>query len=46
MVDKAISDSLASFASGRFVIPMTSNPRRWLLIDSALVEKAGPSILT
>ena len=46
IVANAISASRASFASGRFVMPMTSNPWRRFNSDSARVEKAGPSMLT
>ena len=40
------SASLASLASGRFVMPMTLAPQDRYSSDSARVEKAGPSMHT
>ncbi len=42
--DVEISASRASFASCRLVIPMMSIPQERYTLDSARVEKAGPSI--
>ena len=46
MVANATSASRANFASGRFVMAMTSKPLRRLSSDSARVENAGPSMFT
>ncbi len=45
-VEYIISASLANFASVKFVIPIMVPPQLRYKLDSAFVEKAGPSIQT